>query len=63
MTSITSQVLSFYKGQHFNDTENMSERAADIINLNVIEKFYPDLDQLLRTLAGKGVVEVGCGTG
>jgi len=63
MTSITSQVLSFYKGQHFNDTENISERAADIINLNLIEKFYPDLDQLLRTLTGKGVVEVGCGTG
>lgn len=63
MTSIISKVLNFYKGQHFNDTENMSERATDIVNLNVIEKFYPDLDRLLRTLKGKGVVEVGCGTG
>lgn len=63
MIRIKDVVADFYKGDHFNNTENVDGRVRSLLQENVIKSTYPDLHNHLRVNSPSTILELGCGTG
>ena len=45
---VLEKVASFYKGNHFNDSEQVQKRAERLKQVNIIKARYPDLHRFFK---------------
>ena len=60
---VLEKVASFYKGNHFNDSEQVQKRAERLKQVNIIKARYPDLHRFLKRKKTNQILEIGCGVG